>query len=429
MKNTRLVLSLWLCLGLLVPLFGGCDADGPSGGRACASDQDCTFGSICLSSSGVCGQANCNFCTGDQICLNVDGAATCSIPQCRAGSECGFGERCEGGLCVQNTCGEDGSCPSGQVCDELADECIAECVDDASCGAGLICELNTKLCRPGCREDEDCRVGERCGEGDVCELFIAESCQDVRCEEGEFCDPLTLDCQLKCVDEPDQPSSCGPGERCDAASFKCTSINCPGQTSAQCDGDEQTPYWRDDLCRCVECQRDTDCETGQVCDQGTGQCQACDSPCDAGTPGSCGGTTPYCVDTCCVACLADEDCPVDKACVEGRCADRFACDDSEEDPCPDGFVCEDAECVPGEQDLACSAGSADACSAGQFCNPFTGSCEDLGGGECGLCNSDCTCGGGLICDGGLCTGCSVPFDPACSSNMCTMFDEGRFCRP
>ncbi len=428
MNNTRLLLPLWLCLGLFVPLFGGCDADGPTSGRACASDQDCTFGSICLNTN-VCGQAACSFCQGEQICVTVDGSPTCSIPQCRMGSDCGFGERCEDGLCVQNACGEDGSCPSGQVCDEVANECIAECVDDASCGSGLICELNTKLCRTGCREDEDCRVGERCGEGNVCELFLAQSCQDVRCEEDEFCDQFTLDCLPKCVDEPDQPTSCGEGERCDPASFRCTSINCPGQTSAQCDGNEQSPYWRDDLCQCVECQRNSDCETGQVCDLGTGLCQACESACDAGTPGTCGGITPYCVDTCCVACLSDSDCPVDKACVEGRCADRFACDEREDDPCPAGFVCEDSECVPGEQDLTCSVDTPDACSAGQFCNPFTQKCEDVGAGTCGLCNSDCTCGGGLTCEDGLCIGCSVPFDPGCMSNMCVPVSGTNTCQP
>jgi hypothetical protein len=121
---------------------------------------------------------------------------------------------------------------------------------------------------------------------------------------------------------------------------------------------------------------------------------------------------------------------VDRACVEGRCeTDRLACDDREEDPCPAGYVCEDSECVPGEQDLACSAGSPDVCSAGQFCNPFTQKCEDLGGGECGLCNSDCTCGGGLTCEEGLCAGCSVPFDPACESNMCSAVSERTLCQP
>ncbi len=427
MKNHHLILSMWLCMSLGLSLFGGCSADGPGSGRSCADDGDCVFGSICLS-SGSCGTASCDFCEGDQVCITLDGTPTCSVPQCTQRSECGFGERCDDGLCVQNACGEDGSCPEGEVCDELADECIAECVDDAACGSGRICDVRTKLCQAGCRENEDCRTGERCGDGNVCELFLPTSCADVLCEDDERCEDDTLECVLKCVDAPDQPGSCGEGERCDMQTNECTSINCPGQTSAQCDGNASAPIWRDDLCLCVECERSSDCAVGEQCGVDTGRCLPCDSPCEAGTPGTCGGLTPYCSNTCCVACLSAQDCPVDKACVEGRCAEPFACDPRDEGACPSGHVCEGGACVPGEEDVACAGISPDACAAGQFCNPFSEKCEDLGAGTCGLCDNDCTCGGGLTCDGFLCNGCTVGFDPNCAQNLCTMFSGQTVCQ-
>ena len=439
--------------GALALTLAACGNDEqPSGVTLCSGDDGCAFGSVCLA-SGECGTAPCDFCSSGQVCVTLDdGTQTCSVPECDTAADCEGAEACVQGVCSEATCSTKEDCDAGKICNQLTSTCIDPpeacandqqcpagevcitdmgvcvigCADDAACGAGQICEESTRVCTSGCRDDAGCADGETCQDGQC--TSGPPSCDNITCDVTERCNPTTFQCEPTCTTDAGQPNSCPAGQVCDLASGQCQANACPGQDPAQCDGNANTPFWNTTLCACVECLDNSACGGGSC--NANGQCtEACQTQCDPSTPGTCGGNTPYCIANCCVQCIGSADCPNGQICLDGFCGDQPDCT-ADPNACPQGLTCQGGQGVPSQGGGSCSPTDPSSCPPGQCCSPdpadpsgMSGTCGGLGGpgGGCGLCNADCTCDGGLTCNGFICEGCSGPLDPACSlidGNLC-----------
>ena len=186
----------------------------------------------------------------------------------------------------------------------------------------------------------------------------------------------------------------------------------------------------------VECSSPSDCPPRTPVCSPLGVCVQSDTdPCAsvACDPGL------RCVDGVCAqdpsnnppGCSSDADCGPGEVCLDSVCnatPPPTGCTTDSE--CDRGEVCKDTECVEAPADGTCSASTPDVCDTGEFCNVFTGACEPLGEGDaCGLCGPGCTCAGDLICQDGLCVGCSVPFDPDCAADTCAAVSGRTICQP
>lgn len=430
--STALFAVLLLC-------FAGCSGDTAGGSTTCALDTDCPLGKVCQVQDKVCIVADCVHCEDnpDQICYKPtpESEGSCSAPECISDEECSSGScregQCSDGGCVTNddcgdaevcnlagqcvesdgTCAGDADCPDGEVCKDEA--CVEGCSEDDDCEDEEFCNTETQACEEGCRDSMSCPSGQVCTDGDcacdetscpdgkVCldtgNCGDPTSCDQVTCPDGEVCNPTDLTCQAACTAD-----SCMANEVCNPQTGLCEVDNCPGEDPTQCDG-TQRPLWDPIRCFCAECLGDTDCNegAGETCNA-SGSCFACQQACDAGTPGTCSGDTPYCINSCCVECVGAADCAQGQLCLDGQCGDPPNC---QVDPsvCPDGYMCDaNGECQPPASQ-GCDPDDPTTCPDSTFCDPTTLMCTGAGGGfGCGLCNPDCTCDGGATCNGFLC---------------------------
>lgn len=357
------------------------DVGSEEGSTSCQSDIDCDLGMVC-NNSNQCVEAACDFCVGDQICYitqeNPEG--TCSAPECFNDSDC------DGDIeCHQNICGGPYNASQGSSGCSSSDDC-----DDG------------QVCTPGgsCVDDDTPVDPDPNGNDDEDECSTADDCDgDQLCESGE------------CIDDDS-----GNNMTCELQEEDCTG---------------GTPLFDADTCECVECMGPNDCIGDNVCTDGT--CVEDDSggngpdpdhcePCDPGQAGTCGGDTPYCVQSCCVQCIGSGDCTGNEACIDGFCSEPGGCSTDAE--CPAGYSCDGGQCQAPETGGDCDPQDPGSCPDGQFCSE-DGQCEALGGDfGCGFCLDDCTCGGDLVCDGDfICTGCEPTLDDPLSGGC----PDGGFC--
>lgn len=439
-----------LGLTLVFAIFTAACGSDEATATSCSVDDDCALGTVC-GASNTCIEAACDFCTGDQICYVTDEnpQGTCSKPECtndddcEEGScvefqcstsecvddeDCGAGQTCTlAGTCEESSCSSPADCPTGQYC--ASGSCEDGCDQNEDCGEGEACNASTNECESGCMSNDDCDSGQTCdtesgacvctpGEcpaGSYCDdasgaCVAATDCSQITCPQGEVCNSDTLECEAGCT-----PGSCAaedPNTICDQTSGQCVQNTCPGEDPTQCDGDPNRPVWDAAKCFCAECLSDDDCPGTETCTSG-GVCFECTQECDPMVPGQCGGSTPYCIDECCVSCVGAADCAEGEICIDGSCAPPPNCT-ADPSVCPTGYNCDaNGECQPPMQGGACSPDDPTTCPQGTFCDPTTLTCGlpggggPGGGGFCGLCNADCTCPNGLNCNGFLCDGCAA----------------------
>lgn len=450
---------------------------------SCTNDDPCPIGQVCLRNAGVCGTADCQFCLAGQICYTApDGSQSCSRPECYSNDDCTAPKTCSSnGLCEEASCNKREDCPDGQICN-LASQCVdppESCTSDADCPNGEICP-DSGVCRSGCRGNGDCAEGKYCNANNAC----ADGCRDSTscsseqtcsaenkcvcdsskcpeglscdaeqnkciegafdcrtqagsCQPGTYCDNATGQCAPGCTDQAGMPNSCPENEVCNLTNGQCEVNNCIGKDPSECNGNIQTPYWNSTLCACVGCINDGQCDPGEACNS-NGQCASCDTPCQSDQPGTCQGSTPYCLNGCCRECIGSADCTGGQVCVSGTCGAEPDCTN---DPaiCPQGWACEAGRCKqPTQNGAACNVNDPTSCPFGQTCQPTdqsgNGTCSAAGGGlGCGLCNADCTCDNGGTCDGFFCTctdgsqcppidlGLGIPLPGICLSGICLDF--------
>ena len=326
----------------------------PAAAVGCSGPADCGGGELCC--EGTCVEANC--CDSD---------------------DCG-GDLCCGGDCTTDECCDDGDCGGDDCCSGSCCDAGEACCDGECCDAGDVC-CGDDGCCPAAREccgDECCPPGELCCASGCVE---AECCPEDECD-GACCDPGALCCGVVCCDVGDL---CCDENCCDAGAL-CCDDNCCDVGAVCCDntccdvGEQCCDGEEEDLCGV--CCDDGDCGGGEVCCDGT--CTECcgDADCDGGDI--------CCNNTYCAGCCDDGNCGggevcCDGACVEGECCEHADCGDV----CCDGVCaecCEDVDCgiVP------CCAGTC--CAVGELC------C----GGDCAACCGDGDCDPGLICEAGTC---------------------------
>ena len=108
------------------------------------------------------------------------------------------------------TCGNDGACPRGQVCDEATNRCVEEqndlCRADDDCGAGERCIDD--MCREvdgRCRSDRDCGENAECVENWCVSVEEPEPEPEICREDGDCPDGMVChDEYFRCIDDPDR---------------------------------------------------------------------------------------------------------------------------------------------------------------------------------------------------------------------------------
>ncbi|RAL24716.1 hypothetical protein DL240_00460 [Lujinxingia litoralis] len=411
-------MSLTLILSVAA-LTAGCSSDDVAA-STCVTDTDCELGTVCGANS-LCVVADCEFCSHDQICLVTDERpnGSCSAPQCYSPDDCPNGEACVNNVCggssVAPECRNAGDCDDGEICNAAG-----ECIPDGSSG--------------GCESIDDCQADAEFCDPASGQCIPVVDCQTVECQPGERCIEGYGTCQPDCT-LPE--ASCPSGEYCDESTGTCKTNTCADISPDSCTPTH--PLFDANACECVQCLTTNDCGSGRVCNGGVcEQQQGCATPCSTDQPGVCGAAgagTPYCMGNCCVECVGAADCSGGELCIDGFCGQAPDCN-ADPTACPAGYECSaSGTCVIPNAGSSCDPNDPTSCPFPGFCDPATNTCSGAGGDMgCGMCNPDCTCDGGLTCDGFFCSGCDGSFmnlQGGCPDGLfCgNTFGFGNFCIP
>ena len=290
-----------------------------TGGAVCQRDENCPgFDDYCDTCLGECQPKRelCAPCTADiqcgedrDLCLNyASGSRACGVacggdlPSCPAGYACDT----EAGQCTPLTgdcgavrqCEDDAECPGVQICSATG-LCVPGCIADEACTAGNVCV--GARCVPPCTSDSDCADGQTCEDG---RCKVPGGCTTSReCLEPEtYCDRALG----MCVD------GCQIDDDCLDAAKECAAGSCVPRG----------------------CRGNYSCAFEQICELGTGLCEAAVGPycdeCNGDDVDSCGATN---------ACLNLQDADgndLGAFCMVGCAADP-------DNACPQGYACEEID--------------------------------------------------------------------------------------
>jgi len=266
-----------------------------------------------------------------------------------------------------------------------------ECIQDEHC-----CENKRCLENGLCGSDEECEKSDECPSGQICSsrghcTTVCES--DAECPVGHACARSACE-HLVCGPEGDCPQNWEyvPG------TLQCWPVGaCPeGTIEGKCGL----------VGECVECNTDSDCESGERCTD-LGECVAwvpCGDDDTCSTYDECGGDG-----LCRQRCFLQSECEARSLCVEGDYCFAERCNDS--GSCKEGW-----SPIPGT--LACGIES---CTVFGF---HEGACGMEG--RCVDCVADADCEGELRCaeDGAVCS----YIEDACDvNNDCKMLHERAIC--
>lgn len=336
----------------------------------CASDTECIDSH----------EGNPNwFChdRGQCACLNDDA--------CHDNEHCNALDAGGDGLCHPNRlCDLNSDCKAGERCGPDG-VCRAGCVNDLQCELGKICDPISQVCKDGCWTHGDCKLRQACmckspsGEFDeacVCDNPEHEGCSPGRCipdvcPDKSFCDYGEL-----CLPGEDGQKHCVKDDRgpyCE----KCTAT--PGETTFCgskgpnfCLVDTNDPARRANFCG-VDCDDNQECPNGYDCvDVLQLTQQTCSGSSQCVPPPSAPG------------CEEDEDCPSGAQCVNGLCAGmcfgseggtRGFCSCVTDDECPQDTCGTDRRCNITRK--PCIPGPADSCRGAILCvnDGFAGYCR------------------------------------------------------
>ena len=323
----------------------------------CLNDSDCTGRRLCQ--NGTCVD-NCvdSGCPGNRDCDAVTGRCAES-DNCFNDSECALGRVCDQGSCADR-CASSDECEDGAVCDAVQNTCRA-CRGDAECPnrwsclggtctrpelcffaqdcpSGQVCNPASGACLPACANDTECPGRQVCGQG----LFCAENGCEVAtaaldCLDDRIC--VQDACTERCA-----AGTCAGGQTCNLATGVCEFDAGFCAMNSDCAGDQ---FCVDGVCLARipgTCDVDTDCDGGDVCSP-FGRCVV-DHVC--GGDDGCQAGVAFCVDGQCQPCVADADCGAlpGFVCEANRCFyDAQTC--VADNDCPDTRFCVEGFCEAG----------------------------------------------------------------------------------
>lgn len=227
---------------------------------------------------------------------------------------------------------------SAEICNGKDDDCNGK-IDDIA-DLDQPCEEPSRqgICRPGrwvCQNQQKIclqltqKQPEICnGKDDDCDGVIDPGCKQctkhVDCSTGQIC--VQGYCvQGNCLSDTD----CTSGQTCQQ--FKCGHCtqhsDCP--TGKQCDLSSGKG-----LCKTFQCRFNTDCPSNKICDQATSTCIFCQKDTDCGTNSVCRNGLCY------QQCTLDSHCSPGSTCKSGSCI--ATCIQSTD--CPNGFDCKTGGC-------------------------------------------------------------------------------------
>ena len=137
------------------------------------------------------------------------------VAECSENVPCGFGETCQEGTCVSQSCATSSQCPMENYCDKGA--CVTGCQGDEDCYPGNSCDLGTNSCQTAhCTDSQiDCDFKEICNvvTGECVEasgIYCRECELNSECGgSGNVCMHWGLErsfCGVTCESESDCPS-------------------------------------------------------------------------------------------------------------------------------------------------------------------------------------------------------------------------------
>ncbi len=421
----------------------------------CMSGLCSTLTSACVACNSDSGSGlppRCN--AAEPICFDYSSAARSQRPQdtcgCLSDSDCASTDWCSSGSCTPKLANGtampaqsghsptlDGSCSSNSssaavavcssgVCDTTSNQCGIDlgdgsCSSDAQCTSGLCIAsgANAGKCEP-CRDDAQCG-----GSTPACNT-TSNQCVECTASNAARCSGTT--------------------PLCDTTASACAGCNGNDGSGATLPCSGSAPYCADDGSCSTQCQRDSDCGTGNWCNAGScsaklangtalptvaGHSPALDGTCSSNSsPAALAVCSSGVCDTASNQCgidLGNGTCGADADCTAGVCvlsgANTGKCE-----PCNGDAQCGGANpaCdTAANQCVQCTTGNAGQCTgmlplcdggahqcAG--CNGNDGSLATLpcpgsapycaGDGSCSTqCQRDSDCGVGNWCDAGSCT--------------------------
>jgi hypothetical protein len=385
-----------------------------------------------------------------------------SVITCDDESDCPANQpTCQFGVCVKE-CAANAGCDEvpGTFCDPASHVCAPGCRTSAECGGGQVCTVGACVDGAGCGSKCDCEVGQVCNAGQ-CDDPPAQCTNADDCGRGAGADDASCNAyscdgfSFTCVDL--SPDPCTNADDC-FGRLGCED-GCLCTPSQQCVPDAACTiaterddcgigfYCNNDL-RCAAipvCTQDTDCdEFSLTCDEGSGKCtrpQSCTATADcAGFPPTtycdtrvapsfcavpncinggqtCNAGTQECsADGRCVPigtgdpCTNDSACPADQYCASnGACAPGCRNDST----CPPNQSCNSAHtCVGALQGLNGPCGGDEECQVGLVCYQNT-------------CQESCDAYDIASCDNQPC--CTLTAKPCCNFfHVCTDGTDGTF---
>lgn len=261
----------------------------------------------------------------DVIDPPTEDLATCeSSDQCTTGNVCISG-RCVLGTCdpaIETACDIEGlddehCCKPWELCSTLSFQCENDPNVD-----GIGCDPEDPTCTP-CEVQGDCAGGQFCSSATCLDAAGREDCtSSFQCPAGERCDRNVF----LCVPDRGACGFCGPdfpelccedGQTCSEQDGRCVDIPDPECTDETEAVDCTLGQFCDDLFRCVQCEADTDCGPGLLCDEGDGECFA-DNLCD--NDDDCNGNA--------LCAPATQECTLPECTSDGECVgdNRLKCD-------------------------------------------------------------------------------------------------------
>src|SRR5262249_18197231 len=135
--------------------------------------------------------------------------------QCRSDWDCAPGWDCENGACKKTSFCQNGTCPTGQICDSRS-TCVSggsgapSCSKDSDCANGF-CDPRSKLCVISfpCASDGSCGAGWTCDSRNICIPMPCSATQS--CQTGCFCDAG------HCIES----ATCNSNQDCASLSMTC----------------------------------------------------------------------------------------------------------------------------------------------------------------------------------------------------------------